>query len=101
MEISFIYKEFPDLPFKFGKAVLEYISDEHDGLDTVVYSLVFNAVNKYRIKDDLTLVGTICLGVIGIVNGDFCSSNEKNVFDLYIKEVGNNKYKYYYKGQKL
>lgn len=92
--ISFIYR-INDNSREFGKANLEYISDDHDGLDYEIQFVIGRLQSKLE-KHFGYVINNISIGIIG-TSDDFSSSDEKNVFDLYINER-HNEYECFYKG---
>ncbi len=99
MEISFIYKEKTDTFFKFGKLITDYISDDHDGLDIEVRHSLISAIHYYKKKIGDETPTEVSIGILGQLN-DFCSNEERFVFDIYIENF-NNAITVYHQGQKV
>lgn len=67
----------------YGKCCLNYVSDDHEGLDCEVKYILADALNKYRKKP----VTKIAIGVLSYSSNNrvptFSSDEEINVFDFY------------------
>ena len=61
--ITFIYRiENSDKVF-YGKYVCDYVSDDHEGLDNEIKSIVIDGINAYRIQKGVRLHAE-CLAVV-------------------------------------
>lgn len=83
-EISFIFTT-PDGNTKFGKYITDWLSDDHDGLDTVIYYNVIDCWNLHLKSIGLEPIKKMKVGVIGLIKDDFCSKYDANGFDMFIK----------------
>jgi hypothetical protein len=103
-EISFIYKINNDVNINFGKIKLNYIPEQHLGLDLFIKPDVWNCITNGLNKDETLYHLTI--GVIGILVDNMyathytCTATEINIFTVYIYEQLNNTY-YYYNGKNV
>ena len=98
-EITFIFKTDINPSIQYGKLILNYIIDEHAGIDNIVKPYIYNAINSYLTNHSLPTLKTVEIGILGLIN-DWCSSDEPNMnmFQLYIDCNNNNKI-YYYNGE--
>lgn len=87
--ISFIYRIDKSNQTYFGKYLTDNISDNHDGLDTIIRPKLTYGLNKYRrINNKNKLKQSIFIGVLSYSNTwmDFSSEREIKCFDfLYEK----------------
>ena len=74
----------------FGKYVCDYISDDHEGLDGIIKSIVINGLNEYRKQKGLSkLEKRFKLGVLSFSDHQYIPtySNDEEIqcFDFYYK----------------
>lgn len=90
--ISFIYKIKNESTTYYGKCFMEYISDDHTGLDNEVKKYLCTGLNNYRTMYNLPILeySDLSVGVISYsINYNFnirSSENEINCFDFYYDE---------------
>ncbi len=94
--ITFIYKIGNNNKTYYGKYITDYISDDHNGLDTEVMSYLVDGINKYRQKKALSkLHSKINIGILSFSSNKYIpvysSDNEINCFDFYCIEENNKK----------
>jgi hypothetical protein len=82
-EIIFIFHV--DNQVKYCKYYTDYVSDEHGNLNSLIYCSVLNCWNTYRTQQSLNPLMEIKLGIIGIINDNVCSPDDKYGFDMYIE----------------
>lgn len=103
LEITFIFKFNNEKNNKYGKILLRYLSDNHEGVDNEIKDIVENAINLYMTANLLSNINNLKIGIIGIIDGNLYSSdNEISIYDLYI-DCTNKEYKkhiYYYNNEK-
>lgn len=98
MYISFIYR-INNSPNEFGKVANAHISDDYDGVDYEV-QFIFGYIRK-SLEEHLQIkIDDIKIGILGITD-EFSSYDEKDIFDLYIKQVSMFEYECYYKGVQI
>jgi hypothetical protein len=106
--ITFIYR-LPDTDKVFyGKCVMDYISDDHEGLDKEVRGQLLhglNMLNLYPINSDRSVfMSKIKVGVISFALDEhvpsYSSDKEISCFDFYYKQE-NGKHKYYVDGARI
>lgn len=107
--ITFIYR-LPDTDKVFyGKCVIDYISDDHEGLDKEVRGQLLNGLNMLRKQNSLSLldrefVSEIKVGVISFALDEhipsYSSDKEISCFDFYCKNE-NGKHRYYVDGVRI
>jgi hypothetical protein len=105
--ISFIFRVDEDPTRMFGKICLEYLSDDHEGIDREIKYKIHNLLNAYRTRKLLPKIINLDIAVIGTTN-EFSTIEEKNMFDVYIYEHGYSSYNkckkptdYYCMGEKF
>ena len=87
--ITFIYKIKNINRTFYGKYVVEYISDDHDGLDNEIRPVVLYVINIYRTGKGLSILnnGDLQIGILSFsFKGDFSthsSNDEIECFDFY------------------
>lgn len=98
-EITFIFKTNINPSIQYGKLILNYINDEHAGVDNIVKPYIYNAINSYLTNHSLPTLKTVEIGILGLSNV-YCSSDEPkmNMFQLYIDCKRKNNI-YYYNGE--
>ena len=96
--ITFIYK----IARKtyYGKYCFDYISDDHEGLDTIVQNVLMQSLNKYRKKKNIPELKTrVMVGVLSFSSNDiiptYSTDDEIKCFDFYYE----NYYKIYINGK--
>jgi len=82
-DITFIFRINDDLTRGYGKICLDYLSDDHEGVDLEIKPQVRSVIDKYREKHSLPPITDLHLGVIGVTD-EYCSFEEVNIFDIYI-----------------
>jgi len=93
LEITFIFKFNNEKNNKYGKILLRYLSDNHEGIDNEIRDIVENAINLYMTSNLLSNINNLKIGIIGIIDGNLYSSdNEISIYDLYI-DSSNKEYK--------
>lgn len=98
-EITFIFRV--DNQVKFGKYSADYISDDHEGLDTVIHCPVLNCWNMYRNQLNLNPIQDIQIGILGYISdNEFCSQADKFAFDMYIESESFQSF-YYINGKQI
>lgn len=83
--ISFIFKVDEDPTRMFGKICLEYLSDDHEGIDHEIKYKIHNLLNAYRTRKSLPKISNLHVGVIGTTT-EYSTIEEKTIFDVYIYE---------------
>ena len=87
--ISFIYRIDKSNQTYFGKYLTDNISDNHDGLDTIIRPKLTYGLNKYRrINNKNKLKQSIFIGVLSYSNTwmDFSSEREIKCFDFLYEQ---------------
>jgi len=91
--ITFIYKIRQNT--YYGKYMTNCISDDHEGLDTVVRPYLVNGLNKFRKQNNLSKLKTkVKIGIISLSTNNiiptYSSDAEKKVFDFYCEDFNYN-----------
>ena len=86
--ITFIYKAGKNYKTYYGKYCLDYVSDDHDGLDNEVKDIWTNGLNEYRKKNNIQeLKSKIIIGILSFSSNDtiptYSTDNEIKCFDFY------------------
>ena len=86
--ITFIYRIGKNKNTYYGKYVVDYISDDHDGLDDEIRPILINGINSYRKKYNKPILDNyINIGILSFSSNQyiptFSSDNEKKCFDFY------------------
>ena len=88
--ISFIYRLGNSLINYTGKFDINYISDDHIGLDNEIMNVLYPELNKYRSLNNLPLIKKrkyIKIGILSCSTNDDCfnytSNKEYKAFDFY------------------
>ncbi len=89
--VSFIYKIGDDPKTYYGKWNFTYISDDHEGLDTEIMSLLEYA---YKLKNVFRVA---IIGFSAHKYFDYASEKEISLFDFYCEEEKT----YYINGNKI
>ena len=83
--ITFIYKVGKNKTY-YGKYCVDYISDDHDGLDNEVRYELIKGLNEYRKQKNIKKIKSILIGVLSFSSDNIIpiySMNEKKCFDFY------------------
>lgn len=102
--ITFIYKL--GTSTYYGKYTCDRISDDHEGLDTIVRSVLISGLNTVRERLNLPKVRSknIHIGILSLSTDEhiptYSSHVEINCFDFYYKEY-DNMYETYINGEKI
>ena len=86
--ITFIYKVGKNPKTYYGKYCLNYISDDHEGLDNEVKDSLIEGLNEYRKHHNIPKIKTkIIIGILSFSSNNiiptFSSINEIKCFDFY------------------
>jgi len=86
--ITFIYKVGKTYNTYYGKYCVNYISDDHDGLDNEVKNSVIKGLNEYRKQNNIPKLKTkIIIGIMSFSSNNiiptYSTSNEIKCFDFY------------------
>ena len=85
--ITFIYKVGKNYKTYYGKYCVDYISDDHEGLDNEVKDVLIKALNKYSKKNNKKLKSKIIIGILSFSSNDiiptYSTDNEIKCFDFY------------------
>ena len=86
--ITFIYKVGKNNKTYYGKYCVDYISDDHDGLDNEVKDIVIKGLNEYRKKKNIQeLKSKIMIGILSFSSNNiiptYSTDNEIKCFDFY------------------
>jgi hypothetical protein len=86
--ITFIYKVGKNSKTYYGKYCLNYISDDHEGLDNEVKDSLIEGLNEYRKQNNIPKIKTkIIIGILSFSSNNiiptFSSNNEIKCFDFY------------------
>ncbi len=86
--ITFIYKVGKNYKTYYGKYCVDYISDDHDGLDNEVKDILINGLNAYRKKNNFQeLKSKIIIGILSFSSDNiiptYSTDNEIKCFDFY------------------
>ena len=101
--ITFIYKI--DKRTFYGKYVVDFIIDDHEGLDEEIRPFVVEGINAYRKQKGQPPITDVKIGVLSFSVDAYapCYSTEKEIecFDFYCKEKIYCKYTIYINGQQV
>ena len=87
--ISFIYKIQGENTRYYGKYCCDYISDDHEGLDLEVKSILKSGLNAHRVNNGLPKLKSkdICIGVLSFSRNEYIptysTDEEISCFDFY------------------
>jgi hypothetical protein len=86
--ITFIYKIGSNPKIYYGKCMYEYISDDHEGLDTIINYELRQGINMYRKQNNLSkLKSKIHTGVLSLSTDNYIptysSKNDIHIFNYY------------------
>ena len=93
--ITFIYRIGKNKKSFYGKYVCDYISDDHEGLDSEIKSTIIDGINEYRKQQGFAKINkTVCLGILSFSANKYIpihsSDEEIHCFDFYHKHFTNN-----------
>ena len=86
--ITFIYKVGNNNKRYYGKYCADYISDDHEGLDSIVKNILIKGLNEYRKKNNIKkLKSKIMIGILSFSSNDiiptYSTDDEIKCFDFY------------------
>jgi hypothetical protein len=86
--ITFIYKVGKNNKTYYGKYCVDYVSDDHDGLDNEVKDILTRGLNEYRKKNNIQeLKSKIIIGILSFSSNNniptYSTDNEIKCFDFY------------------
>jgi len=86
--ITFIYKVGKNNKTYYGKYCVDYVSDDHEGLDNEVKYILIKGLNEYRKKQNIKKIKSkIMIGILSFSSNNiiptFSTGNEKKCFDFY------------------
>jgi hypothetical protein len=87
--ITFIYKVGQNPKTYYGKYCVDYISDDHEGLDLEVKNVLINGLNKYRQQNNIQRVKSknVVVGVLSFSSDRvipiYFTNKEIKCFDFY------------------
>ena len=86
--ITFIYKVGKNNKTYYGKYCVNYISDDHEGLDNEVKDILIKGLNEYRKKNNIKeLKSKIIIGILSFSSNNiiptYSTDNEIKCFDFY------------------
>ena len=86
--ITFIYKVGKNPKIYYGKYCIDYISDDHEGLDNEVKYTLIKGLNDYRIQRNMPKLNSkIYIGVLSFSSDQiiptYSSEDEIKCFDFY------------------
>ena len=86
--ITFIYKIGKNPKIYYGKYCIDYISDDHEGLDNEVKYTLIKGLTDYRIQRNMPKLNSkIHIGVLAFSSNQiiptYSSDNEIKCFDFY------------------
>lgn len=89
----------------YGKYVVDYLSDDHEGLDDEVRPIVLKGVNAFRAQKNLSPITSVNIGILSYSVDNYapCYSSEKEMvcFDFYCDEQNFSRQTIYVNGQKI
>ena len=91
--ITFIYRIEGNKRVFYGKYVCDYISDDHDGLDSEIYPTLIDGINMYRSQKGIPkLSKKVVIGILSFSSNryipTYSTDNEIKCFDFYhIKHI--------------
>lgn len=93
--ITFIYKIGNNKKTYYGKYVCDYMSDDHDGLDTEIKPTLIDGINQHRKQKGLAkLKRKVYIGILSFSSNKYIptysTDTEIQCFDFYYKTVKNN-----------
>jgi ribosomal protein S8 len=86
--ITFIYRVGKNSKTYYGKYCLDYISEDHDGLDNEIKYILKEGINEYRKQNNMPkLKSKIMIGVLSFSSNQFIptfsTNHEIKCFDFY------------------
>jgi hypothetical protein len=86
--ITFFYKVGKNPKIYYGKYCIDYISDDHEGLDNEVKYTLIKGLNDYRIQRNMPKLNPkIYIGILSFSSNQiiptYSSDNEIKCFDFY------------------
>ena len=86
--ITFIYKIGKNNKTYYGKYCVDYVSDDHEGLDNEVKCILIKGLNKYRKQNNKQKIKSkIVIGILSfssdILISTYSNNNEIKCFDFY------------------
>ena len=85
--ITFIYKVGKNNKTYYGKYCVDYVSDDHEGLDNEVKYKLIEGLNQYRKENIKELKSKIMIGILSFSSNNiiptFSTDNEIKCFDFY------------------
>jgi hypothetical protein len=86
--ITFIYKIGKNTKTYYGKYCIDYISDDHEGLDNEVKYVLIKGLNDYRKQNNKPLLNSkIFIGILSFSSNQtiptYSTTNEIKCFDFY------------------
>ena len=90
--ITFIYKIKNVNKTFYGKYIADYMSDDHEGLDVEMNSILLGYINEYRESKNLKKLKNknLSVGVLSCITNDnyldYYSSGEIKCFDFYYQK---------------
>lgn len=86
--ITFIYKVGKNNKRYYGKYCVDYMSDDHEGLDNEVKNILKKGLNVYRKKNNIQeLKSKIIIGILSFSSNNtiptYSTDNEIKCFDFY------------------
>jgi hypothetical protein len=87
MFITFFYRVSSNPTRCYGKYVATHFSDDHEGLDAEMRSVLVNALNRLREEEDVLREEEVSLGILSVSYGDsfpiYSTEEEIRAFDFY------------------
>jgi hypothetical protein len=87
--ITFIYKIDGDTNIYYGKYITDYISDDHEGLDIEVKTILIPELNNFRKNNNLSELDdeSIIVGILGFCTDNYVptysTDHEMKAFNFY------------------
>ena len=86
--ITFIYKVGKNYKIFYDKFCFDYISDDHEGLDSEVKYILIKGLNEYRKRNNIKKLKTkINIGILSYSSNNiiptYSTDNEIKCFDFY------------------
>jgi hypothetical protein len=101
--ITFIYKI--GKRNYYGKYVSDYISDDHEGLDTEIRPLLLDGINRFRHQKGLSRLRSVKIGILSFSVDSYipCFSSDKDYecFDFYLDGEYYGDHKLYVNGKQI
>lgn len=92
--ITFIYKVGKNYKTYYGKFCSDHISDDHEGLDSIVKNILLKGLNDYRKKNNIKKIKSkIMIGILSFSSSSiiptYSTDDEIKCFDFYSDYHGN------------